>query len=158
MLFTTFLSGLVVVGVVLAQTTPPGFTPAVNKTLDVFYGSTAITPGLLVKKSSVAKQPTIGVTGQTLSGKYLLAMIGESPRHLRFSALETPNSLTQTLMHLEHLVVRSSMPSYRISPLAAPLRMVLPSLPPKPPVPPRTLVLYVSFPFPSPIHSPSFSC
>lgn len=76
MLFTTLISGLVAIGGVLAQTTPPGFTPAVNKTLDVFYGTQVITPGLLVKKSSVAKQPTIGVTGQILNGKYLLAMIG----------------------------------------------------------------------------------
>jgi hypothetical protein len=79
MLFNTFLSGFVVLGSALAQTTPPGFTPAVNKTLDVFYGTQVITPGLLVKKSSVSKQPTIGVTGQTLSGKYLLAMIGGNP-------------------------------------------------------------------------------
>lgn len=76
MLFTTLISSLVIVGRVLAQTTPPGFTPAVNKTLDVFYGTQVITPGLMVKKSSVAKQPTIGVTSQTLNGKYLLAVIG----------------------------------------------------------------------------------
>ncbi|KAF9730660.1 phosphatidylethanolamine-binding protein [Paraphaeosphaeria minitans] len=76
MLFTTtLLSALVAVGGALAQTTPPGFMPAVNKTLDVYYGTQYITPGLTVKKSSVSKQPTIGVTGQTLTGKYLLAMI-----------------------------------------------------------------------------------
>ncbi|KAL5415537.1 hypothetical protein PMIN03_002660 [Paraphaeosphaeria minitans] len=78
MLFTTtLLSALVAVGGALAQTTPPGFMPAVNKTLDVYYGTQYITPGLTVKKSSVSKQPTIGVTGQTLTGKYLLAMIGK---------------------------------------------------------------------------------
>lgn len=29
-----------------------GFTPAVNNTLDVYYGTQYITPGLMVKKSS----------------------------------------------------------------------------------------------------------
>jgi hypothetical protein len=52
MLFTKLLSGLLVVGAALAQTTPPGFTPAVNMTLDVSYGTQYITPGLMVKKSS----------------------------------------------------------------------------------------------------------
>ncbi|KAF1950703.1 PEBP-like protein [Byssothecium circinans] len=74
MLFTTLISSLVLVGTALAQT-PPGFSPAVNKTLDVYYGTTYITPGLMVKKSSASKQPTIGLTGETLTGKYLLAMI-----------------------------------------------------------------------------------
>ncbi|KAF2474844.1 PEBP-like protein [Lindgomyces ingoldianus] len=75
MLFYTIAS-LLLVGTTFAQT-PPGFTPSVNKTLDVYYGSTYITPGLLIKKSAVAKAPVIGVTGETLTGKYLLAMIGK---------------------------------------------------------------------------------
>ncbi|KAF2112825.1 phosphatidylethanolamine-binding protein [Lophiotrema nucula] len=73
MLFTTIVS-LLLASTALAQT-PAGFTPSVNKTLDVYYGTTLITPGLMMKKSSVAKQPTISVAGDTLIGKYLLAMI-----------------------------------------------------------------------------------
>ncbi|KAF1971473.1 PEBP-like protein [Bimuria novae-zelandiae CBS 107.79] len=64
---------------------------------DVFYGTTVITPGLMVKKSTAAKQPTIGVTGQTLSGTYLLAMIG-TPRGTVLHALLqdfTPSGATQ---------------------------------------------------------------
>ncbi|KAJ4344543.1 uncharacterized protein N0V89_012286 [Didymosphaeria variabile] len=57
MLFTTLLSGLLILGGALAQTTPPGFTPAVNKTLDVIYNTQVITPGLLVKKSSTCPEP-----------------------------------------------------------------------------------------------------
>ncbi|KAF2645767.1 PEBP-like protein [Massarina eburnea CBS 473.64] len=74
MMLMTYISSLALAGAALAQT-PTGFLPAVNNTLDVYYGTTYITPGLLVKKSSVSKQPTIGLTGQTLTGKYLLAMI-----------------------------------------------------------------------------------
>ncbi|KAF2683255.1 PEBP-like protein [Lentithecium fluviatile CBS 122367] len=75
MLFTTVVSSLLLAGSTLAQSTPAGFSPAVNQTLDVYYGTTYITPGLMVKKSTTAKQPTIGLTNVTLSGKYLLAMI-----------------------------------------------------------------------------------
>ncbi|KAJ4301049.1 hypothetical protein N0V90_003139 [Kalmusia sp. IMI 367209] len=102
MLFTTLLSSVVIFGGALAQTTPPGFTPAVNKTLDVYYGTTYITPGLLVKKSSVSKQPTIGLTGATLTGKYLLAMIDiDAPGTPRGTVLHallqdfTPSGQTQ---------------------------------------------------------------
>ncbi|KAF2263606.1 PEBP-like protein [Lojkania enalia] len=76
MLFATLASILALAGTTLAQT-PAGFAPSVNKTLDVYYGSTYITPGLMVRKSSTASKPTIGVTGEALTGKYLLAMIGE---------------------------------------------------------------------------------
>jgi hypothetical protein len=51
MLFTTFASLLIAASTALAQT-PSGFLPAVNRTLDVYYGTTYISPGLLVKKSS----------------------------------------------------------------------------------------------------------
>jgi hypothetical protein len=51
MLFITLTSLLLAASTTLAQT-PPGFLPAVNKTLDVYYGTTYISPGLLVKKSS----------------------------------------------------------------------------------------------------------
>ncbi|KAF2708540.1 PEBP-like protein [Pleomassaria siparia CBS 279.74] len=73
MLFTT-VAAILFAGTAFAQT-PAGFAPAVNKTLDVYYGTTYITPGLLVKKSSVSKIPVIGVANATLTGKYLLAMI-----------------------------------------------------------------------------------
>ncbi|PSN65373.1 PEBP-like protein [Corynespora cassiicola Philippines] len=75
MKFAALLTSLAIAGSALAQSTPPGFSPAVNSTLDVYYGTTYITPGLLVKKSSTARAPTIGVTGTTLTGTYLLAMI-----------------------------------------------------------------------------------
>jgi hypothetical protein len=51
MLFSVIASSLVLAGSALAQSTPAGFVPAVNKTLDVYYGTTYITPGLMVKKS-----------------------------------------------------------------------------------------------------------
>jgi len=51
MFLSAFVSSLLLAGSALALTTPPGFTPAVNATLDVYYGSTYITPGLMVKKS-----------------------------------------------------------------------------------------------------------
>ncbi|KAH7069449.1 phosphatidylethanolamine-binding protein [Paraphoma chrysanthemicola] len=70
-LFTAF--GLL--GASIAQTTPSGFAPAANVTLDVYYGTQYISPGIVVKKSITQKAPTIGLTGVTLSGKYLLAMI-----------------------------------------------------------------------------------
>ncbi|KAF2015861.1 PEBP-like protein [Aaosphaeria arxii CBS 175.79] len=75
MLFKAIASSLALAATTLAQTTPAGFTPATNQTLDVYYGSTYISPGLMVKKSSVASKPVIGVTGIEVSGKYLLAMI-----------------------------------------------------------------------------------
>lgn len=49
MLFTT-VAALIFAGTALAQT-PAGFTPSVDKLLDVYYGTTYITPGLMVKKS-----------------------------------------------------------------------------------------------------------
>jgi hypothetical protein len=55
MLFTTVVSSLILTGAAFAQT-PAGFSPGVNKTLDVYYGTTFITPGLLVKKSSKSKE------------------------------------------------------------------------------------------------------
>ncbi|KAI4708762.1 hypothetical protein J4E89_006821 [Alternaria sp. Ai002NY15] len=75
MKFTTIASSLVLAASAIAQTTPSGFTPATNATLDVYYGTQYISPGLIVKKSSTAKAPVIGLTNTTLSGKYLLAMI-----------------------------------------------------------------------------------
>ncbi|KAF2178583.1 PEBP-like protein [Zopfia rhizophila CBS 207.26] len=74
MLFYTIAS-LLLAATTLAQTTPAGFTPSTNMTLDVYYGSTYITPGLMMKKSSVQKAPVVGVTGTELPGKYLLAFI-----------------------------------------------------------------------------------
>jgi hypothetical protein len=52
MKFTTIVSSLFLAAPAFAQTTPVGFTPATNATLDVYYGTTYISPGLLVKKSS----------------------------------------------------------------------------------------------------------
>ncbi|KAI4678156.1 uncharacterized protein J4E88_006676 [Alternaria novae-zelandiae] len=75
MKFTTIASLLVLAASAIAQTTPSGFTPATNATLDVYYGTQYISPSLIVKKSSTAKAPVIGLTNTTLSGKYLLAMI-----------------------------------------------------------------------------------
>lgn len=75
MLFSTIATTLALAASALAQNTPAGFTPTSNKTLDVYFGTTYITPGLLVRKSLTAKAPTIGLTGETLSGKYLLAFI-----------------------------------------------------------------------------------
>jgi hypothetical protein len=94
----------------LAQT-PSGFTPGTNATLDVYYGTQYISPGLVVKKSSkqqlatrflnisrptknlpaTQKAPVIGLTNTTLAGKYLLAMIGK-PNPL--SSLSTSYSTT----------------------------------------------------------------
>jgi hypothetical protein len=52
MLFTLLTSSLLF-GSAIAQSTPAGFLPAVNQTLDVYYGTTYITPGLMVKKSGI---------------------------------------------------------------------------------------------------------
>ncbi|KAF1945495.1 PEBP-like protein [Clathrospora elynae] len=60
---------------VSTQTTPPGFTPAANTTLDVYYGAQYISPGLVVRKSVTQKAPIIGLTNSTLTGKYILAII-----------------------------------------------------------------------------------
>lgn len=96
MKFTTALSSLLLAVPAFAQTTPAGFAPAANTTLDVYYGTQYISPGLVVKKSSMnaffspqsdypdkqtvtQKAPVIGLTNTTLAGKYLLAMIGTSP-------------------------------------------------------------------------------
>lgn len=51
MLFKIVSSLGLLAGAAFAQT-PAGFTPSVNKTLDVYYGSTYISPGLMMKKSS----------------------------------------------------------------------------------------------------------
>jgi hypothetical protein len=51
---TTALSSLLLTGSVLAQSTPSGFLPAANTTLDVYYGTQYITPGLIVRKSSTS--------------------------------------------------------------------------------------------------------
>jgi hypothetical protein len=51
MKFTTILSSMALVIPSLAQTTPSGFLPAANATLDIYYGTQYISPGLLVKKS-----------------------------------------------------------------------------------------------------------
>ena len=52
MLFTAVAS-ILLAGTTLAQSsTPSQFPIQVNKTLDVSFGTTSITPGLLVKKSS----------------------------------------------------------------------------------------------------------
>jgi hypothetical protein len=52
MKFTTIASSLLLTAQALAQTTPVGFTPATNATLDVYYGTQYISPGLVVRKSS----------------------------------------------------------------------------------------------------------
>tara|TARA_R110002003_G_scaffold129_8_gene12132 strand:+ start:1504 stop:2208 length:705 start_codon:yes stop_codon:yes gene_type:complete len=52
MKFTTAVSSLFLAGLSVAQTTPSGFMPATNVTLDVYYGTQYISPGLVVKKSS----------------------------------------------------------------------------------------------------------
>ncbi|OAL49170.1 PEBP-like protein [Pyrenochaeta sp. DS3sAY3a] len=75
MKFSTAVSSLLLAVPAFAQSTPSGFAPSVNATLDVYYGTQYISPGLVVKKSITQKAPVIGVTGATLTGKYLLAMI-----------------------------------------------------------------------------------
>jgi phosphatidylethanolamine-binding protein len=53
MLFS-IVSALLLAGTTaFAQTTPEGFTPSTNATLDVYYGSTYVTPGLMIKKSGM---------------------------------------------------------------------------------------------------------
>jgi hypothetical protein len=90
MLFTAVAS-LLFASTALAQSVPTAFGVAVNKTLDLYFGTQYITPGLMIKRSSTpsppppkntantflatAKAPTIGLTGETLPGTYLLAMI-----------------------------------------------------------------------------------
>lgn len=54
MKFSTVASSLVLAVSAFAQTTPSGFTPATNATLDVYYGMQYVSPGLLVKKSSTS--------------------------------------------------------------------------------------------------------
>ncbi|KAJ4370452.1 hypothetical protein N0V83_004970 [Neocucurbitaria cava] len=74
MKFTAALSSLLLAVPAFAQT-PSGFTPSVNTTLDVYYGTQYVSPGLVVKKSVTQTKPVIGVTNGTLTGKYILAMI-----------------------------------------------------------------------------------
>jgi hypothetical protein len=52
MKLTTTLTSFFLAAQTLAQTTPSGFLPATNVTLDVYYGTQYISPGLIVKKSS----------------------------------------------------------------------------------------------------------
>lgn len=52
MKFTTAVSSLLLAVPAFAQSTPSGFAPSVNATLDVYYGTQYISPGLVVKKSS----------------------------------------------------------------------------------------------------------
>jgi hypothetical protein len=63
MKFSTVASSLVLTVSAFAQTTPSGFTPATNATLDVYYGTQYISPGLLVKKSSTS---TLQITKSTM--------------------------------------------------------------------------------------------
>ncbi|KAL6708676.1 hypothetical protein ACN47E_002372 [Coniothyrium glycines] len=70
-----FVTILLVAAQALAQSTPSGFSPGTNATLDVYYGTQYISPGLIVKKSSTQRAPVIGLTGTTLTGSHLLAMI-----------------------------------------------------------------------------------
>jgi hypothetical protein len=57
MKFPTILSSMALVVPSLAQSTPSGFLPAANVTLDVYYGTQYISPGLLVKKSRAPSPP-----------------------------------------------------------------------------------------------------
>jgi hypothetical protein len=52
MKFTTAFSSFLLAAPALAQT-PIGFAPSTNVTLDVYYGTQYISPGLIVKKSSL---------------------------------------------------------------------------------------------------------
>ncbi|RYN40989.1 hypothetical protein AA0113_g3664 [Alternaria arborescens] len=87
MKFTAVVSLLLATSA-FAQTTPSGFTPATNKTLDVYYGTQYISPGIIVRKSITQRAPVIGLSNTTLSGKYLLAMIDGSQ-----------NGRTTTVLH-----------------------------------------------------------
>lgn len=53
MKFTAVVS-LLLAASAFAQTTPSGFTPATNETLDVYYGTQYISPGIVVRKSSMS--------------------------------------------------------------------------------------------------------
>jgi phosphatidylethanolamine-binding protein (PEBP) family uncharacterized protein len=75
MIFTLVSTILLAGTTVLAQTTPEGFAPSANATLDVYYGTTYVSPGAMIKKSVTQKAPVIGATGTALTGKYLLALI-----------------------------------------------------------------------------------
>ena len=52
MKYTVVISSLLRAVPGFAQTTPSGFTPTTNVTLDVYYGTQYISSGLIVKKSS----------------------------------------------------------------------------------------------------------
>jgi hypothetical protein len=54
MKFTTVISSLFLVASASAQTTPSGFTPVTNATLDVYYGTQYISPGIVVRRSSMS--------------------------------------------------------------------------------------------------------
>ncbi|KAF2854831.1 PEBP-like protein [Plenodomus tracheiphilus IPT5] len=90
MKFTTILTSLLLATPGFSQSTPVGFAPATNVTLDVYYGTTYISPGLIVKKSLTQSAPKIGLTNTTLTGKYLLAMIDIDG---------SQNSRTTTVLH-----------------------------------------------------------
>lgn len=55
-LFTA--ASLLLVGTAFAQVVPEGFTPAPNATLDVYYGTEYVTPGKMLKKSSMKRRQT----------------------------------------------------------------------------------------------------
>ncbi|CBX97120.1 hypothetical protein IAQ61_007940 [Plenodomus lingam] len=75
MKLTTIVPSFLLATLGLSQTTPAGFSPATNVTLDLYYGTAYISPGLIVRKSITQSAPKIGLTNTTLTGKYLLAMI-----------------------------------------------------------------------------------
>jgi hypothetical protein len=53
MKFVTVMVPLLMAMSAFTQTTPAGFTPATNVTLDIYYGTQYISPGILVKKSGM---------------------------------------------------------------------------------------------------------
>lgn len=51
MLFSVVSTILLAGATAFAQTTPEGFTPSANATLDVYYGTTYVSPGAMIKRS-----------------------------------------------------------------------------------------------------------